>query len=46
MKIMNFLFQISIVFLDDGAWKQFHEQLQPFPTVLLLHIVNLTVFRC
>lgn len=33
-------------FPDDGAREQFHEQLQPFPTVLLLHIVNLKVFQC
>jgi hypothetical protein len=36
------MFQISIAFPDDGAWKRFHKQLQHFPTVL--HIDNLTMF--
>lgn len=33
--ILHCLFQISIAFPDDGAWKRFHKQLQHFPVVTI-----------
>uniref|UniRef100_A0A6N2LDV5 Ribose-phosphate pyrophosphokinase N-terminal domain-containing protein n=1 Tax=Salix viminalis TaxID=40686 RepID=A0A6N2LDV5_SALVM len=32
---------IAIAFPDDGAWKRFHKQLQHFPTIFVLNLINI-----